>query len=270
MNMQFASTTALALSLAISGTVLAGNGNNAPPGPHYNLNIIGVDNPKTAKLVGGNGHRIFVDLGKNEQVTSKIYLVPGETFRVCDGNAFDTAYNCDGSELGDRTYKSRELTGAVFELPCNLNLPADDPLCTGDCTYTLVSCNTDVVTEIYGEDAIPTLSYQVWARALGGPGGEATITTCAEEDEDVDGNTTTEVICSTENVMLVRDPGRQVFEDVTKEMTSLVVEIDSDGDGAIDRKIRSALFSNNLFDWFWKYDNEGLRLAQLRFYVLAD
>jgi hypothetical protein len=27
-----------------------------------------------------------------------------------------------------------------------------------------------------------------------------------------------------------------------------------------------ALFSNNLLSYFWSYDNEGLKLAQLRFY----
>ena len=31
-------------------------GNGAPSGPHYNLNIIGVDNPKTADMTGSDGH----------------------------------------------------------------------------------------------------------------------------------------------------------------------------------------------------------------------
>ena len=35
-------------------------GNGAPNGAHYNLNIIGVSNPKTAVMDGSNGHSIFV------------------------------------------------------------------------------------------------------------------------------------------------------------------------------------------------------------------
>ena len=47
-------------------------------GPHYNLNIIGVDNPKTDVMTGSDRHTIFVALGaKNSAVTSRIYLTPG-------------------------------------------------------------------------------------------------------------------------------------------------------------------------------------------------
>ena len=38
---------------------------------------------------------------------------------------------------------------------------------------------------------------------------------------------------------------------------------DVDGDGVIDRV---PLFDDRLLDYFWQYDNTGLRLAQLRFY----
>src|SRR5205814_1176518 len=34
------------------------SGNGAPSGSHYNLNIIGVANPKTADMTGANGHTI--------------------------------------------------------------------------------------------------------------------------------------------------------------------------------------------------------------------
>ena len=40
-----------AILIAVLTTpVIAGGGNNAPSGPHYNLNIIGVDNPKTSPM----------------------------------------------------------------------------------------------------------------------------------------------------------------------------------------------------------------------------
>src|SRR5205085_6276790 len=138
-----------------------------------------------------------------------------------------TAYACDG-----RTVASQ---GAVFELPCNTNVPAD------------ITCAAGTVQAFY----------EVWARALGKPGGQATFTTCATDP------TTLEVVCSTENVLLVRTKGKQTFTNVTDQLTSLVADIN--GDGVLERV---ALFAGGLEDFFWQYDNNRLKLAQLRFYVL--
>ena len=106
-----------------SATALAGNGNNAPTGAHYNLNIIGVENAKKSMMTGSNRHTIFVPLvtkGKgvksvkngetddgtdfkipDVEIHTQIWLMPGEDFRVCDGNGFDLAYGCDDNPLGD-------------------------------------------------------------------------------------------------------------------------------------------------------------------------
>ncbi|MDA1128690.1 MAG: hypothetical protein O2913_08330 [Chloroflexi bacterium] len=77
-------------ALAIIGSATAvfagtGNGNGAPSGPHYNLNIIGVPKDKTADMDGNNGHRIFVKLEGN----SKIWLQEGPDFQVLDANGTD-------------------------------------------------------------------------------------------------------------------------------------------------------------------------------------
>jgi hypothetical protein len=45
---------------AVNAVKPEGNGNGAPSGKHYNLNIIGVPNQKNANFDGGNGARIFV------------------------------------------------------------------------------------------------------------------------------------------------------------------------------------------------------------------
>src|SRR5262245_24395255 len=67
-------------------------------GPHYNLNIIGVKQTKNSTMAGSNRHTIFVGLGgKDDKVTSTIWLQPGYDFRVCDGYALDTAYDCAGA-----------------------------------------------------------------------------------------------------------------------------------------------------------------------------
>src|SRR5215213_5641767 len=48
----------------------ATTGNGAPSGAHYTLNIIGVPKDESPDFSGGNGHRIFVDLGKSGEASN--------------------------------------------------------------------------------------------------------------------------------------------------------------------------------------------------------
>jgi hypothetical protein len=229
------------LTVAVAASpALAQTGNGAPSGPHYNLNIIGVEKGKTDDLTGSNRHTIFVALGKTGTVPSRIYLTPAAEFRVCDGNAFDAAFDCAGNRIAQE--------GAVFALPCNTNIHSEE---------------TDPGELFPCEAEDPQLHYEVWARALGAPGGSAVITTCATDAE------TGQEICSTENTVdvLVRGKGKSTFTNVTQELTSLVGCV---SDPASDNVIcgRFALFRDEFADWFWQYANSGLRLAQLRFYPI--
>lgn len=229
------------LSTLIASSASAQTGNGAPNGPHYTLNIIGVENPKKATLTDSNRHSIFVALGaKDAGVETKIYLGASQDFVVCDGNGFDAAHDCTGTLVSP-------ADGAVFGLPCNTNLTDPD----GSGGGTLVPC-----------DINETAAYQVWARALGSPKGSPTskTTTCA-----TDYTTSPATLwCSSESMVLVRERGKSTFKDYTNELTSLLVDIDADGD--LDRV---ALFAAGLQDWYWSYVNQGLRLAQLRFYWVS-
>ena len=78
--------------------------------------------------------------------------------------------------------------------------------------------------------------------------------------------------------------GGQKFENVTSELTTIVIDddvtgtydettaytscggTDTDGD---DAPIRVDLFDDCLAGYFWKYDNNGLRILQLRFYAAS-
>ena len=204
--------------LAMAATpLLAQTGNGAPNGPHYELGIIGVSNPKTQPLTGSNRHTIFVGLGANKKgadVITNIYLTQGP-FGVCDGNGFDPAYDCNGDVVA--------AAGAVFQLPCDT---LTDTCLTGT-----------------------SQAYTIWARALGKPGGNAIVTTCATD-------LTNAVICDTDNsVLLLRGSGQQKFKDVTKQLTTIVTTL-----GTI------SLFQDGFLNFFWQYDNSGLKLAQVRFY----
>lgn len=102
-----------------------------------------------------------------------------------------------------------------------------------------------------------TTSYSVFARALGKPGGSSTTTTCMRD-------ATGETYCSIYSSVLVRTQGKQTFANVSREL--LYVYADTDGDGTVERH---ALFGDELSEYFWSYDNQGLRLAQLRFYEIS-
>jgi hypothetical protein len=98
-------------------------------------------------------------------------------------------------------------------------------------------------------------AYTVFARALGKPGGQAKVTTCAEDP------TTGEIVCSTDSLLLVRSKGKQTFSDVTKQLLFITADIDGDG---VEETV--PLFDSSLQGFFWDFDNNGLKLAQLRFY----
>ena len=152
-------------------------------GPHYNLNIIGVENPKTAPMTGSDRHTIFVGLGKKSSVASNIYLAPGP-FDVCDGNAFDAAHSCTGEVIANQ--------GAVFQLPCNSAVPTASG-CPGG-TFSA--------------------DYQIWGRALGKPGGSVTMKTCGTDD-------TGALVCSTGSALFTRGKGKSGFFDVTTSLTTI-------------------------------------------------
>lgn len=202
-----ASALALGAAALLAPSALA-TGNGAPSGPHYNLNIIGVDNPKNASMDGSNRHTIFVPTTGR----CRINLDLGD-YNVADGNCFD----------GD---------GAQFYLP--------DPEGTRDAD---------------GDAA--TTAYSVWARALGKPGGSSTTTTCFDEAG--------ETYCSMESMYLLRTKGKSTFGDVSRELLTVVGDFDGDGD--LDREF---LFDRELADYFWDYANNGLKLAQLRFYPIPS
>lgn len=100
--------------------------------------------------------------------------------------------------------------------------------------------------------------YSVYARALGKPGGSAKMTTCAFDP------ILEEEVCSLSSYIAVRNKGKSRFENVSKEL--LYMYVDLDADGVLERY---NLFDDRLEDYFWEYDNKGLKLLQLRFYPIS-
>jgi len=238
---------AVTLMATMSGVALAGNaetGNGCPSGPHYNLNIIGVSNPKTADMDGSNGHVIFVALdGK-----SKINLVEGGDYAVLDANAFDS-------------------DGALLQLPD----PGLDPYRIGQ--------------DMTGVDTIS--DYSVFVRPLGKPGGWANITTCADLlDSDFAGLLSGKFVkvlnkagyfggwASVEQVgqdITFRPKGKSKFTNVTAELLTIVfkVEVELADETVIVEYVRVPIFDDIIENEYWEYDNNKLKLLQVRFYPVG-
>jgi hypothetical protein len=122
-------------------------------------------------------------------------------------------------------------------------------------------------------DCDGTTAYSVFVRALGSPNGSATIESCYT---DV---TTHESYCASDVEGGVVDvglshSGKPLTQNVSRNL--LYVDYcaswtDDDGDGEYilsecDRWKIIPLFGDDAEEFFWSYDNQGLRIAQFRFY----
>ncbi len=140
---------------------------------------------------------------------------------------------------------------------CRVNLEAGDfAVRDGNCTdgkseFSLPNPDSDGdgVTE-----------YTVWARPLGKPGGKSKLTTCGVDP------LTGEDICSIKAAAYVRDKGKNSFSNSTKEFLTVLADID--GDETTPPQTVS-VFDPELEGYLWDYDNQGLRLLQVRFYEQA-
>lgn len=226
MRNEYVIATMLAAIMVFSVVVFApaamagnnGNGNGAPSGAHYNLNLIGKDKTDILPNDANNGHRIFVNLkGK-----SKINLQEGD-FAVIDADATDGK--------------------GIFQLPKPENTVVTDPV-TGEVT------------------SFEPGAYTVWIRAVGTPGGSGTLETCATDPDLIAADATADgYVCSEYNVILARDKGKQTFGDVTQELTTVTYY-----DSLLDKYITVDIFDEQLEGYLWEFNNNGLKVVQLRFY----
>jgi hypothetical protein len=116
-------------------------------------------------------------------------------------------------------------------------------------------------------DGDGTTAYSVFVRALGKPGGTATLQSCytfeGEEWCAVDFED------GVAPVELGRTNGQQKFINVSKDLlfVDFCVEFDEDTGECLEVD-QVPLFGDQTLGYLWSYDNRGLKLAQLRFYEI--
>lgn len=228
----------------------------------YKLNIIGVPQDKSADMDNNNGRRIFVQLygggtvsnpgGKNNNLknsdVNKIYLcnsTNGENDYNKDNRCNDWNTANPNQDFGVIDANATNSDGALFALP--------DPCADAD---SKTACDP---------------SYAIWARAKAGS-GSATITTCAEETYD---QATYDIWCGDNGVTLSKQTAFRAVN-VTNNLLYMNITIDGTVDTDLAtcvgtsttglETIKIYLFDNCFQNYFWNYDNNGLKNLELRFY----
>jgi hypothetical protein len=238
-------------TLSIAFAAASASAADWPSGPHYTLSILGgkACGSVPSGAGGGSRHTIFVPLTtvgdspngaepeslSPDATDTSIYLIQGPTFAVCNGDACTAAVDCAGNSLGK--------TGAVFQLPCDV-LSA-----TGTTSNTCTQASVNSAT------------YCVFAAALGKPGGQATATTCATDIA------TGDVVCSTNNLLLVRSKGGPKVQNATDALTTLTCAAGTTGCPCASGTCTFEIFNTLFTGFLWDYDNAGLKNAQVRFYL---
>ena len=228
-------TTTTAVSLASVTTT----GNGAPSGSHYNLNIIGVPKDKTAALTNNDGHRIFVQLVGGNTAGGPTGINGGDFSQISKVNTILLTHDPLNESFQVLDANATDRDGALFQLPMTVST-----------TWT------------------------VWARALGKPGGHADMTTCATVNVTVVdpttgvATTTAEVLCSLDTTLSLTRTKNAKFQDVTDNLLFVTLSTTQLGlTTCLSATV--ALFDSCLQNYFWNYDNNGLKLLQLRFYPKA-
>ena len=224
----------LSIGYGVASAVDTGNGMMS--GGHYNLNIIGVPKDKPVPAMdGSNRHTIFVPLQSGEDVSRqvKIKFVIGDDFQVLDGNA---------------TVDNEATLQVPYEYCQDLN--------TG---------------------CVDLLSFYVFARGLGKPGPDVGAIVTAECEyllNVVDELGTLGLTCEDTLLMGSFEVKRPKGQPKTYDITDIFratgcLDMDASGDcNTGDLEFENIWIFNipDLASYMWDYDNNGLKLMQVRFY----
>lgn len=150
----------------------------------------------------------------------------------------------EGDDFAVLDANGTDHDGAMFQLP------NPDPDCDG-------------VTE-----------YSVYVRALGKPGGSAKMQTCYQDA--VGEWCAIDLAGGVEQITIGRTKGKSTFRNESKNLLYVdycieYLELEPgvfDYDTCVDWAV-SPLFGVDGASYWWDYDNNGLKLAQFRFYPIA-
>lgn len=291
--------TGLALTVIalVAMPAQAGQGNNTPSGPSYNLQVIAFDHCPGGTFTGSSRHEIAVlgDFGSG--------VCSNDEHQGCDNNG-----ECTGGVCRDIATCASDGSACEVDSDCPAydvnDLSADwcaaGPLPTGD-PNSLVKTNKIFLTPAPEGESFQVLDgnacdssgaafqlptdvytqYSVYIRLVGKPGSKIGVTLCATELGQCISNVcvggandgaacvnnndcSDELVCSTDNVIRVRTKGKSSFTNVTDELLTMTLCTDSPCTKANLATV--TIFDPGYEDFFWNWNTQGRPHAQLKFY----
>jgi len=153
------------------------------------------------------------------------------------------------------------------------------PAPAGESFQVLDANATDSNGALFQLPADVSATWTVWARALGKPGGKSNTTTCATTAgvDGVFGTADDEIVCSLSTLSMERTKGKQTFINVSAQLLFITITVDPTANTTLatclgvttTTDVTLSLFNGCLQNYFWNYDNQGLKLLQLRFYPMS-
>ena len=199
----------------------------------------------------------------NPQVAGWTDFLFGQSGTQLTGNNAPSGAHFNLNIIGVPKNKTADMTGGGNRIFVPLSGSCKISLSEGDFQVLDANCTDNNQASFMLPNPDPEndgiTEYSVWARALGKPGGKSTMQTCATDPA------TGLEWCSVYRMVAVREKGKSLFSDVSKEL--LYIYVDINGDGTVERY---NLFSDTLQDYFWQYTNNGMKLIQLRFYQVPS
>lgn len=206
--------------LAMAAAAAACNGASNPTSPSALLLGVGNGAPSGAHY---NLNIIGVPKGKSADMTGD------------NGHRIFVNLDKSGTKPGDKIYLYPSPDGTFQVLDANGT--------DGQASFELPAPGT----------------YTIWARAVGTPGGSASIYDCVIYDN-------VEYCPTTASLTMTRNSGKVAqFQNVTSELLTFDISYNSDLVDACG-STSVPLFDSCLQGYFWNYDNNGLKVLQLRFY----
>jgi len=119
-----------------------------------------------------------------------------------------------------------------------------------DCTDNVASFSLPVASP-----SAELSSYDVYARVIGKPKGKVDEQTCQSDP------TTEDTYCFTNSTLDLQNNSANTLTDGTNALLTVYVDLTSNG----DMKAYN-LFDNAMQNYFWNYNKNGYKVAQLRLY----
>jgi hypothetical protein len=224
------------------------------------IGLIALSPAPTALAMVSQAHKVTATLPSSTTTTQKTNQATTAQTTTGNGAPSGPHYDLNIHGIAKGGSASTGSNGHDIFVPlqgkCNISLSPGsfqvlDPNCLdGNAAFQLPNPVGSTTTTTI------TTTYSVWVRALAKPGGSSSTTTCAT---DLTGT----LVCSTAQYVSVvtRSNGKSVFSNVSGDLLFVSQCING-------QLTRTPLFAATLQNYFWSYDNNGLKLEQLRFYQL--